>query len=158
MDFKDSIIEDVKLIKGKVLSINISDRKGVVKTPMEEGIFLEAWGLKDDAHSGPWHRQVSLLGIESFAKMTAQGVEGLVPGIFAENITTEGLVLYELPIGTKLGIGKTIHEVTQIGKECHTGCEIAQKVGKCVMPKEGIFTKVIKGGTIKIGDVIEIVN
>ena len=170
---KDMVIEDIKLIKktggktgtylrgnekAKVLSINISDKKGVVKNPVEEGIFIEEFGLKDDAHSGPWHRQVSLLGIESFKKMTEQGAEGLVPGIFAENITTEGLVLYELPIGTRLAIGETIHEVTQIGKECHTGCEIARKVGKCVMPKEGIFTKVIKGGIIKKGDFIEVLD
>lgn len=144
--------------KGKVLSINISDRKGVVKTPIEEGIFLENFGLKEDAHSGPWHRQVSLLGIESFEKMRKQGVENLVVGIFAENITTEGLILYELPVGTKMRIGETLHEVTQIGKECHTGCEIAQKVGKCVMPKEGIFTRVLQGGLIKTGDIIEIIE
>ncbi|WP_244971128.1 MOSC domain-containing protein [Tissierella pigra] len=145
-------------LKGKVLSINISNEKGVVKTPIKEGIFVEDFGLENDAHGGNWHRQVSLLGIESFEKMTKQGVEGLVPGIFAENITTEGIILYELPVGTKLVIGETIQEVTQIGKECHTGCEIAQKVGKCVMPKEGIFTKVIKGGLIKEGDIIEIIK
>lgn len=169
---KDMIIEDVKLIKktggksgdymrkeivGKVLSVNISETKGVVKTPIEEGNFKENFGLENDAHSGDWHRQVSLLGIESFDKMTKEGVEGLVPGIFAENITTEGIILYELPVGTKLVIGETIQEVTQIGKECHTGCEIAQKVGKCVMPKEGIFTKVLKPGIVKEGDLIEII-
>lgn len=143
---------------GKVLSVNISDQKGVVKQPIEEGVFLVEHGLKDDAHSGPWHRQVSLLAMESFKKMQDQGVENLVPGIFAENITTEGLVLYELPVGTRLAIGETIQEVTQIGKECHTGCEIARKVGKCVMPKEGIFTKIIRGGRIKVGDEIEILD
>ncbi|WP_374212534.1 MOSC domain-containing protein [Tissierella sp. MB52-C2] len=144
-------------LKGKVLSINISDKKGVVKTPIKEGLFVENFGLENDAHGGDWHRQVSLLGIESFEKMTKQGIDGLVPGIFAENITTEGITLYELPVGTKLAIGETIQEVTQIGKECHTGCEIAQKVGKCVMPKEGIFTKIIKGGIIKEGDNIEVI-
>lgn len=143
---------------GRVLSVNISDKKGVVKQPQEEGVFLEGFGLEGDAHGGPWHRQVSLLGIESFEKMEAQGVEGLVPGIFAENITTEGLVLYVLPIGTRLAIGETIQEVTQIGKECHTGCEIAQKVGKCVMPKEGIFTKILKGGRVRPGDEIKIIE
>lgn len=143
--------------KAKVISINISKEKGVVKNPIEEGIFLEDFGLKDDAHSGKWHRQVSLLGMESFDKMKKEGAEGLVPGIFAENITTEGLILYELPVGTKIVIGETIHEVTQIGKECHSGCEIAKKVGKCVMPKEGIFTRVLKGGTIKAGDKIEVI-
>lgn len=170
---KDMIIDDIKLIKktggksgvymrqeikGKVLSVNISDKKGVIKTPITEGAFIINHGLENDAHSGPWHRQVSLLGIESFEKMRQEGIEGLVPGIFAENITTEGLVLYELPIGTKVSIGETIHEVTQIGKTCHTGCEISQKVGKCVMPKEGIFTKVLKGGVIKAGDLIEIME
>ncbi|AFS79888.1 MOSC domain-containing protein [Gottschalkia acidurici 9a] len=142
-------------IRGKVLEINISETKGVIKTPITEGNFLEDFGLEDDAHAGKWHRQVSLLGVESIDKMKAMGVEDLEYGSFAENITTEGIVLYELPVGTKLKIGDTIQEVTQIGKECHTGCAIAQKVGKCVMPKEGIFTKVLKGGKVKVGDIIE---
>ena len=169
---KDMIIEDIKLLKktggksgdymrkptGKVLSVNISDIKGVVKEPIKEGLFLENFGLENDAHSGNWHRQVSLLGLESFNKMKAQGLDELKFGDFAENLTTEGIILYELPIGTKLAIGETLHEVTQIGKECHSGCAIQQKVGKCVMPKEGIFTKVLKGGIIKEGDIIEILD
>lgn len=169
---KDMVITDVRLMKktggksgdymrkevGKVLSINISDKKGVVKEPIDEGIFIENHGLENDAHSGNWHRQVSLLGIESFEKMKEQGIDDLKLGDFAENITTEGIVLYELPIGTQLSIGETLHEVTQIGKKCHTGCEISKKVGKCVMPKEGIFTKVLKGGTINAGDSIEIIE
>ncbi|MDR7855353.1 MOSC domain-containing protein [Tissierella sp.] len=146
-----------KAAKGKVLSINTSDKKGVIKKPIKESLFIENYGIENDAHSGNWHRQVSLLGIESFVKMENEGIEGLVPGIFAENITTEGIILYDLPIGTKLVIGETIQEVTQIGKQCHTGCEISQKVGKCVMPKEGIFTKVLKGGVIKEGDIIEVI-
>lgn len=166
---KDMIIEDIKLIKktggksgdymrnlGKVISINISDKKGVVKEPIGSGLFIENHGLENDAHSGNWHRQVSLLAIESFNKMRDKGIE-LKPGDFAENITTEGIVLYELPIGTQLKIGETIQEVTQIGKECHTGCAISKTVGKCIMPKEGIFTKVLKGGIIKEGDTIEII-
>ncbi len=168
---KDMVISDIKLIKktggksgdymrdkkeGKVLSINISDKKGIVKEPIKEGLFIENHGLENDAHSGNWHRQVSLLGLESFNKMKDMGLNDLKFGDFAENITTEGIVLYELPIGTQVKIGETLHEVTQIGKECHTGCAIAQKVGKCVMPKEGIFTKVLKGGLIKEGDIIEI--
>lgn len=169
---KDMIIEDIKLLKktggksgdymrkptGKVLSVNISEKKGVVKLPIKEGLFIENYGLEDDAHSGNWHRQVSLLGLESFNKMKVQGLEDLKFGDFAENLTTEGIILYELPIGTKLSIGETLHEVTQIGKECHSGCAIQQKVGKCVMPKEGIFTKVLKGGMIKEGDMIEILD
>lgn len=140
----------------KVLDINISEKKGIVKKPIEEGIFIEDFGLKGDAHAGKWHRQVSLLGIESFRKMEELGIEGLHHGDFAENITTEGIILYELPVGTRMKIGETIQEVTQIGKECHAGCAIAQKVGKCIMPKEGIFTRVIKGGVVKPGDTIEV--
>lgn len=141
---------------GKVLAINISEKKGVVKKPIDEGVFIEDFGLEGDAHAGKWHRQVSLLGIESFNKMKELGIEGLDYGSFAENITTEGIILYELPVGTRLKIGETIQEVTQIGKECHTGCAIAKQVGKCVMPKEGIFTRVIKGGIVRRGDIIEV--
>lgn len=140
----------------KVLSLNISDKKGVVKIPVNEIEFIEDFGLKGDAHGGKWHRQVSLLGNESVDKMKAQGVVGLDFGKFAENITTEGIVLYEIPVGTQMKIGETIHEVTQIGKECHHGCAIKQQVGDCVMPREGIFTKVIKGGIVKINDEIVI--
>lgn len=143
-------------MKGKVVAINISEKKGVIKTPVEEGFFKEDHGLVGDAHSGKWHRQVSLLGAESIEKMKEIGVKGLCNGKFAENITTQGIVLYELPVGTKLKIGETIQEVSQIGKECHVGCAIKQQVGKCIMPLEGIFTKVLKGGKIKKGDIIEV--
>lgn len=142
--------------RAKVLDINISETKGVIKKPIREGVFIEEFGLEGDAHAGKWHRQVSLLGIESFNKMKELGIEGLDHGSFAENITTEGIILYELPVGTRMKIGETIQEVTQIGKECHTGCAIAQKVGKCVMPKEGIFTRVVKGGIVRPGDIIEV--
>ena len=141
---------------GKVIDINISEKKGVVKKPIEQGVFIEDYGFEGDAHAGKWHRQVSLLGIESFKKVEELGIEGLNHGDFAENITTEGIILYELPIGTRLKIGETIQEVTQIGKECHVGCAISKKVGKCIMPKEGIFTRVIKGGVVKPGDSIEV--
>ncbi|WP_099188300.1 MOSC domain-containing protein [Tepidibacter mesophilus] len=141
---------------GKVIDINISEKKGVVKHPIPKGEFRENHGLVGDAHAGEWHRQVSLLAQESIDKMKASGVEGLESGKFAENITTEGIVLYELPVGTKLKVGETIQEVTQIGKECHGGCEIRRLVGDCVMPREGIFTKIIKGGLVKAGDVIEV--
>ncbi|WP_255351331.1 MOSC domain-containing protein [Caloranaerobacter sp. TR13] len=141
---------------GKVVAINISEKKGVIKTPIPEGIFKENFGLVGDAHAGKWHRQVSLLGVESIEKMKKIGIKGLCSGKFAENITTEGIKLYELPVGTKLKIGETIQEVTQIGKECHSGCAITKEVGQCVMPKEGIFTKVLKGGKIKVGDAIEV--
>lgn len=142
----------------KVLSINISEKKGVIKIPIKEGIFIEEHGLKDDAHAGKWHRQVSLLAQESIDKMIKMGVDGLEAGKFAENITTEGIILYELPVGTRLKIGETIQEVTQIGKECHKGCAIKNQVGTCIMPTEGIFTRIIKGGVIREGDSIEILD
>lgn len=167
---REMSIEEVKLIKktggksgtflrklkGEVVSVNISDKKGVVKTPIAEGEFIEDFGLKSDAHAGKWHRQVSLLGIESIEKMKRNGLDELQLGDFAENITTSGILLYELPIGTRLKVGECELEVTQIGKQCHAGCAIKQKVGDCVMPREGIFARVIKGGKIKAGDAIEI--
>jgi len=145
-------------MEGKVIAINISEKKGVPKKTIEEGIFQVDHGLIGDAHAGNWHRQVSLLGIESINKMKALGIEGLCTGKFAENLTTEGIELYKLPIGTKLEIGETLQEVTQIGKECHTKCAIFHQVGECVMPTDGIFTKVLKGGVIKPGDAIKIIE
>ncbi len=144
-------------MKGTVKAINISEKKGTIKKPIESGNFLENYGLENDAHAGNWHRQVSLLAQESIDIMTKQGVEGLDAGKFAENITTEGITLYTLPVGTKLQIGETIQEVTQIGKKCHTGCEISQQVGSCIMPTQGIFTKVLVSGSIKTGDTIEVI-
>ncbi len=141
---------------GKVISINTSKEKGVIKEAVQEGFFQEDHGLVGDAHAGKWHRQVSLLAQESIDKMTKIGIEGLCSGKFAENITTEGILLHELPVGTILKIGETLQEVSQIGKECHTGCAIKVQVGQCIMPKEGIFTKVLKSGIVKVGDSIEI--
>lgn len=143
---------------GKVIAVNISEKKGVPKKTIDQGEFKVDHGLVGDAHAGNWHRQVSLLGIESINKMKALGIEGLCTGKFAENLTTEGLELWKLPVGTKLKIGETLQEVTQIGKECHTKCAIFHQVGNCVMPTEGIFTKVLKDGIIKAGDGIEIVE
>lgn len=139
-----------------VVAVNISEKKGTVKHPIEKGYFEINYGLTDDAHAGKWHRQVSLLGQESIDKMKALGVDGLTVGKFAENITTQGLTLYELPIGTKLKIGEVVLEVTQIGKECHEGCQIKNLVGDCIMPREGIFARVLNAGWIKSGDEIEV--
>jgi MOSC domain-containing protein YiiM len=141
----------------KVLAVNISEQKGVIKTPIEKGYFEVEHGLVGDAHAGKWHRQVSLLGQESVDKMTAMGVKGLCVGKFAENLTTEGIELFKLPVGTKLEIGETLMEVTQIGKQCHAGCQIRTQVGDCIMPREGIFTRVLKAGWIVPGDEIKIV-
>lgn len=145
-------------MKGRVIAVNISEKKGVPKKTIEQGEFRVDHGLVGDAHAGNWHRQVSLLGIESINKMKALGIQGLCTGKFAENLTTEGIDLWKLPVGTKLKIGSTLQEVTQIGKECHQKCAIYHKVGNCVMPTEGIFTKVLEGGIIKAGDEIEIVE
>lgn len=153
VDVNTLVAEDAR-----VLSINISETKGVVKEPVAAGEFLEDLGLKGDAHSGAWHRMVSLLAIESYDAMKKKGADVLAIGSFAENLTTSGIVLHKLPVGTRLIIGETIHEVTQIGKECHTGCAIRNLVGDCVMPREGIFTKIIRGGTIKPGDPIHLAD
>ena len=139
-------------MEGIVIAVNISDKKGVPKLTIEEGFFRKDHGLEGDAHAGNWHRQVSLLGTESINRMKDLGIEHLDYGSFAENITTEGILLWELPVGTRLQIGETLQEVTQIGKECHTRCAIYQKAGICAMPTEGIFTKVLEAGTIKKGD------
>lgn len=154
---KSGEYERKEQIMAKVIAVNISETKGVIKKPIEKGFFKVQYGLEGDAHAGKWHRQVSLLAQESIDKMIEKGIKDLTPGKFAENITTEGIVLYELPIGTKLRIGETEMEVTQIGKECHAGCEIRKLTGDCVMPREGIFTIVLKEGWIKAGDEIEII-
>jgi MOSC domain-containing protein YiiM len=136
-----------------VLAVCISENKGERKKPVEAVELRENHGIVGDAHAGDWHRQVSLLAQESIDKMRALGLD-VNAGDFAENITTLGIDLVSLPIGTRLQIGETLLEVTQIGKECHTRCAIFYQAGDCVMPKEGIFVKVISGGTIRPGDEI----
>jgi len=142
--------------KGKVLAVNISEDKGMRKTNIQSCTLLKKFGLKGDAHAGPWHRQVSLLANESIEKMRAKGLN-VGYGDFAENITTEGVDLVHLPIGTEVRIGNSvILRVTQIGKECHERCAIYYQAGDCVMPKEGIFAEVITEGEVKAGDEIVI--
>jgi len=137
-----------------VISVNISTEKGTIKTPVPE-IYINQKGVSGDAHAGDWHRQVSLLANESIEKWGKQANRKVKYGEFAENITTQGIVLYETTPGDRLLIGEVELEVTQIGKKCHgTGCAIFNEVGNCVMPKEGIFAKVIKTGSIKAGDEI----
>lgn len=140
----------------RVVAVNISDRKGVIKTPVDMGEFQTDLGLKGDAHSGNWHRQVSLLAQESIDKMSAKGILELTSGKFAENLTTEGIELFTLPVGTRLEIGEVLMEVTQIGKECHRGCQIMKMVGDCIMPREGIFAKILRNGVIRPGDEISL--
>ncbi len=142
-------------MNGKVVSINISTKKGMRKTPVQEVLIAENMGIEGDAHaSSEWHRQVSLLAIESIQKMQDKGLD-VKSGDFAENITTEGIDLVSLPVGTNLRIGRDVAaEVSQIGKECHKRCAIYYQAGDCVMPKEGIFIKILKGGTVRQGDAI----
>jgi molybdenum cofactor synthesis domain-containing protein len=141
-----------------VVSVNISERKGTIKTPVD-GIILNETGVKGDAHSGKWHRQVSLLGTESFDKFEKQAGRQLAYGEFAENITTTGIILFQTRPLDRFRIGVTELEVTQIGKSCHgDGCAIYREVGNCVMPKEGIFCRVLKNGTIKAGDKVEYIQ
>jgi len=140
--------------RGRVLAVNISDEKGTKKTNVQKCALLKDFGLKGDAHAGPWHRQVSLLANESIDKMKAMGLK-VGYGDFAENITTEGVDLVHLPIGTNIRIGGSVLlRVTQIGKECHTRCAIYYQAGDCVMPKEGIFAEVLSEGEVNVGDEI----
>jgi MOSC domain-containing protein YiiM len=141
---------------GKVVDVCVSEKKGERKKPVDQVVVRVGHGIVEDAHAGEWHRQISLLAIESIRKMQEKGLD-VSSGDFAENITTEGIDLPSLPIGARLEIGETLHEVTQIGKECHTRCAIYHQAGDCVMPREGIFVKVLRGGTIRKGDRIEMV-
>lgn len=143
-------------MSGIVVDVCVSEKKGERKKPVDQVVVRVAHGIVDDAHAGEWHRQISLLAIESIRKMQEKGLD-VSSGDFAENITTEGIDLPSLPIGTRLEIGETLHEVTQIGKECHTRCAIYHQAGDCVMPREGIFVKVLRGGTIRRGDRIDVV-
>lgn len=143
-------------MQGIVVSINISKNKGTTKQSIKEAMVIENYGIEGDAHaSSHWHRQISLLALESIQKMIDKGLT-LNYGDFAENITTKGIELLSLPVGTKLQIGEVILEITQHGKSCHSKCEIFKIVGNCIMPKEGIFAKVLKGGKIKVGDEIKV--
>ena len=145
----------MSLAKGTILAISISEKKGQKKHNIESAELRVEHGMVGDAHAGNWHRQISLLGIKSIELMKAKGAD-VKPGDFAENITVEGIVLYDLPVGTKLQLGdQVILEVTQIGKECHSGCEIQQQVGSCIMPTQGIFAKVLQNGTIRVGDTVQ---
>ena len=142
----------------KIIAVCISNKKGCKKKEVAEGVLKMGYGIVGDAHANnDSHRQVSLLAMSSIKKMRKMGAE-VGPGDFAENLTIEGIELFTLPVGTHLGIGDDIVlEMTQIGKQCHEHCAIFKQVGTCVMPVEGVFTKVIKGGMVKVGDKLEIV-
>ena len=140
-----------------VVAVCISEKKGTMKHPVDHIDVRMHHGIVGDAHAGDWHRQISLLAQESVDKMKAVFPD--IPiGAFAENILTEGIIVHSLPIGTKLAVGETLLEVTQIGKECHADCAIRKQVGDCVMPREGVFAIVLKEGAIRSGDAITIVE
>ncbi len=156
----DTEIEEKKVKEkpaGKIVAISISKKRGIPKSNVPSAKLLKNYGIEGDSHAGNWHRQVSFLAVESIDKMRKAGLPGLRPGAFAENITTEFIDIPNLKIGSKIKIGNEAElEITQIGKECHTKCAIFVKVGDCVMPKEGIFAKVIKSGQIFTGDTVSV--
>jgi len=146
-----------KIPPGRIYAVSVSDRKGVVKHNVAQARLVVDHGLEGDAHAEGGIRQVSLLAMASIDKMVAAGAK-VKPGDFAENLTVEGLAVMSLPVGTRLKVGDTVElEITQIGKTCHKGCAIRELVGDCVMPREGVFARVLKEGLVKPGDVIEVV-
>ncbi len=136
---------------GKVIAICTSAARGTQKQPRQSAEFVVDWGIRDDAHAGNWHRQVSLLGADKIAAFNEKGA-GVEPGAFGENLVVEGFDFRALPVGTLLRCGDVLLEMTQIGKECHSHCEIFKKMGDCIMPREGVFARVLDPGTITVGD------
>jgi len=144
--------------KLRIVAVSTSEAKGVKKTNRPAGRLLVGLGMEGDAHAADWHRQLSLLALESIDQIRAKGLE-VSPGDFAENVTTAGLRLWELPVGARLRLGPEAEiEITQIGKECHARCAIFRQVGDCVMPREGVFARVLRGGLIRPGDELEILS
>lgn len=142
---------------GKILAVCTSDRKGIQKTVVEKGKLIENFGLEKDAHAGNWHRQVSMLSFEKIDEFRKAGAD-VDFGAFGENLVVEGYDLSKLPVGTKFRIGDAVLELTQIGKKCHSHCEIYKVMGDCIMPREGVFTRVLKDGEVKAGDEITIME
>lgn len=142
---------------GKVIAVCTSEKKGTQKTSIPEIDVREDWGIQGDAHAGKWHRQVSLLSYEKIEAFRARGAE-IKDGAFGENIIVQGIDFATLPVGTKFACNDVVLELTQIGKECHSGCAIFKKMGECIMPKQGVFTKVLHGGIIRPGDELTILE
>lgn len=142
---------------GKVMAVCTSPAKGTQKQNVGEGLFIEQYGIQGDAHAGKWHRQVSLLSYDRIEEFRARGAE-VEDGAFGENLVVQGIDFRSLAVGTRLRCNDVILEMTQIGKECHHGCQIFQKMGDCIMPREGVFARVIRGGKIRVGDVMRVDN
>ena len=142
---------------GKIIGICISEKRGTAKHEVETAKLVEDWGIEGDAHAGHWHRQVSLLSYEKIEAFRAKGAD--IPlGAFGENLVVEGFDFRTLPVTSRFAIGDVVLEMTQIGKECHNDCVIKQQTGECIMPREGVFAVVLRGGTIQKGDTIELVT
>ena len=142
---------------GIVKALSVSKKKGIPKTNVPLVRLREQWGIEGDAHAAAWHRQVSLLAMESIETMRQKGLN-VRPGAFAENITTEGIDVARLSVGDTITIGETVLEISQIGKECHTKCAIFVAAGDCVMPREGVFARVLRGGTIRVGEEMRVLR
>lgn len=142
---------------GTVIAVCTSPEKGTQKTIINEAVFIEDYGIQGDAHAGKWHRQVSLLSYDKIEEFRARGAD-VEDGAFGENLVVKGIDFRTLPVGTRLWCGEVVLEITQIGKECHHGCQIFQKMGECIMPREGVFAKVIRGGIIRTGDEMQVVG
>ena len=140
---------------GQIIAVNISEKKGTQKKNVHRAKLIEEFGIENDAHAGKWHRQVSLLSYEKIEEFKAKGAP-IDDGAFGENLIVSGYDLKSLPVGTRFRCGEVLLEVTQIGKQCHSGCEIFKIMGDCIMPREGIFTRVLHGGIIEEGDEIHI--
>lgn len=136
---------------GEIIAICISEKRGIQKKRIPEAEFVEDWGIKGDAHAGKWHRQVSLLSHDKIEAFRARGAE-VADGAFGENLVVEGFDFAKMAVGTRFRCNDVILELTQIGKECHNGCEIFKKMGDCIMPREGVFTRVLHGGIVREGD------
>ena len=144
-------------MEGRVVGICISEQRGTQKTEIAEADIVKGWGIEGDAHGGKWHRQISLLSFEKIEDFRAKGAD-VKFGAFGENLIIEGFDLGKLPVGTRFRIEDVILELTQIGKECHSHCEIYKKMGDCIMPREGVFTEVVAGGHIKVGDTVKLIE
>ncbi|MBQ8162470.1 MAG: MOSC domain-containing protein [Clostridia bacterium] len=144
-------------VKGTIRAVCLSEKRGTVKQNVHRGHLKENWGLEGDAHAGDWHRQVSLLSFQQVEAFNEKGGQ-VKDGDFGENLLVDGIDCASLPVGTHLQCGDALLEVTQIGKECHTHCEIYKRVGQCIMPTQGIFTRVLRGGDVQEGDVIQVVE
>ena len=140
---------------GTVIAVCTSPSKGTQKTNVNEAVFIEDYGIEGDAHAGKWHRQVSLLSYDKIQAFREKGAE-VEDGAFGENLVVEGIDFRTLPVGTRLICGDVVLEMTQIGKECHHGYAIFQKMGECIMPREGVFAKVVRGGIIRSGDEMKV--